>query len=94
MPELLKVITREKAYDCLADTKKELDQNSYDLLVDAIKAAEESKNNVSNIETQMPDLLKKVIYKAVDDQLIFTKKSLNQRAYNYLIDAVKVAKEA
>ena len=60
MPELLKKVTRQEADSQLKNTQENLRQSSYNVLVDNVNAAKKAGVDVSDIEAQMPELLKKI----------------------------------
>lgn len=51
---------RQEADSKLTDTQENLRQSSYDVLVNKVNAAKKAGVNVSDIEAQMPELLKQI----------------------------------
>ncbi len=93
MPELLKKVLRNEVDESLADTKKRLCKSSYDVLENSVREAKENKVDVSDVEKQMPELLKKVLRNEVDESLADTKKRLCKSSYDVLENSVREAKE-
>ncbi len=94
MPELLKKCLRQEVDSSLRDTQSSLRESHYNALRDHVAFAIYKGVDVSDVEVQMPELLKKCLRQEVDSSLRDTQSSLRESHYNFLKNYVTSAKQA
>lgn len=93
MPELLKKVTFNEIQLLLRTLNLNLNRTAYDMLCVNIKTWKDLWYDVANFESLLPNILKSVIRKEAELELINTEHSLKRSSYTYLVFKVQEAKK-